>query len=65
MSGIDKSTFQGHSTRSTSSSASRNLGVSIQEILDVGEWSKRTTFTKFRYKDTSRGEAGRKILSSR
>ena len=35
MSGTDTNTFQGHSTCSASSSSARNLGVTIQKILDV------------------------------
>ena len=46
-SGIDTSIFTGHSTRSASSSKVKQLGLSISQILDRGQWSNKTTFEKF------------------
>jgi len=44
LSGIDTSTFTGHSTRAASTSKAKILGVPTKEILKRGHWSKESTF---------------------
>ena len=51
LSGIDTSVFKAHSTRSTSSSKARLLGISTKEILKKGHWSKESTFQKFYFRN--------------
>ena len=48
-SGIDTSTFKGHSTRSAATSAVKNKSVSVMD-MKVADWSNSNTFTKFYYK---------------
>jgi hypothetical protein len=45
--GIDIKAFQGHSTRSASSSGVNSRGASIQDILDRGNWSNKYTWQRF------------------
>jgi len=45
--GIEVDTFKAHSTRGTASSAARDRGVSIQEILQTTDWTRETTFPVF------------------
>lgn len=47
LSGIDTSIFKGHSTRSASASKSKQVGLSLPEILKRGQWSNQTTFEIF------------------
>lgn len=46
LSGIDTSTFKGHSTRSASSSKAVVQGVPMTEILKKGHWTTSTTFER-------------------
>jgi len=54
LSGIDTSTFTGHSTRAASTSKAKILGVPTKEILKRGHWSKESTFQIFYYKENTR-----------
>ena len=45
-SGIEISHFQGHSTRSASTSKALLNGASIEEIMKAAHWSKESTFKK-------------------
>jgi len=45
--GVDVSVVQGHSIRSTSSSAAQRKGASISEILASGGWGKASVWQKF------------------
>ena len=45
--GVDVETFSAGSTRSASTSKARQQGAPIQQILDMGGWSRETTFNKF------------------
>jgi hypothetical protein len=44
LSGIDISVFKAHSTRSASTSAASELGVTITDILSTAGWSSDCTF---------------------
>lgn len=48
--GIDISVFKAHSTRGASSSAARQSGVSVKDILTAADWSRETTFNRFYYR---------------
>ena len=45
--GIDTSIFKAHSVRGVSSSAAFEMGVSLQDILDLADWSTDSTFRRF------------------
>ena len=63
-SGIDTSTFKGHSTSSAATSAAKNKTVSVMDIMKVADWSNSITFTKFYYKPIESSEFGHKVLSN-
>ena len=63
-SGIDTSTFKGHSTRSAATSPARNKSVSVMDIMKVADWSNSNTFTKFYYKPIQSSEFGHRVLSN-
>lgn len=44
--GIDTSKFGAHSTRAASSSAAKQAGVPIMDILNTGAWSSERTFVR-------------------
>ena len=62
-SGVDVSIYQGHSTRSASSSAALNAGATISDILQVGKWSREYTFCKFYNRSNTSSFTAQKILS--
>jgi hypothetical protein len=45
--GVDVETFSAGSIRSASTSKARQQGAPIQQILDMGGWSRDTTFNRF------------------
>ena len=47
---VDTSIFCAHSTRSASTSAAADAGVSIPEILEAADWSSSSTFERFYYR---------------
>ena len=49
LSGINTAIFKAHSTCGASSTAAANQGVSISDILQLGDWSQENTFRKFYY----------------
>ena len=51
LSGVDTSLFNAHSYRGASSSYANKMAVSVQSILNMGQWSQESTWTKF-YKRT-------------
>ena len=46
MAGIDTKLFQAHSTRSASSSKAKVGGLSLQEVLDRGNWSSSSVWQR-------------------
>ena len=46
-SGIDTARFRGHSTRSATTSAALQRGLSLQQILSVTDWSRESTFSRY------------------
>ena len=51
MAGIDASIFQAHSVRGASSSKALTRGLSVQDILVKGNWSRESTWQKFYHKE--------------
>ena len=45
--GIDTTKFKAHSSRSASSSAAYEAGVTLPDIMEAADWSTVSTFTKF------------------
>ena len=45
--GVDTTIFQGHSFRAASGSNANHAGLSMEEILRRGNWSRESTFKKF------------------
>ena len=60
--GIDVDTFKAHSTRGAVSSAARDRGVSIQEILRTADWTRETTFNRFYYRLNYCNSFGKAVL---
>ena len=66
-SGVDTRVFSAHSTRGAATSAARDKGVPLQDILQTADWSRESTFTKFYYRPSqAHPEAAfaMKVLSS-
>ena len=49
--GVDVEAFKSHSTRSASTSAAHRQGISIEDILERGQWSNDSTWQKFYNKE--------------
>ena len=47
MSGFDTNVFTAHSTRSASSSAAADSGITASDILEAADWSSESIFRKF------------------
>ena len=62
--GIDTSRFKAHSTRAAACSAALHRGATLAQVLQLGDWSNSTTFTRFYRRHTDSSEAGRLILHS-
>ena len=65
LSGIDTSIFTRHSTRAASASKAKQVGLSLPEILERGQWTNKTAFETFYNKpilDNSVGLSQRKLL---
>ena len=61
--GIDTSVFKAHSTRGASSSAARQSGVSVKDILTAADWSRETTFNLFYYRPRHSASFGIAVIS--
>ncbi len=48
--GVDSKVFKAHSTRGASTSAAARAGISIPEIINLGDWTRETTFKRFYYR---------------
>ena len=60
--GVDTTIFCAHSTRSASTSAAADAGVSIPEILEAADWSSKSTFERFYYRPQARYKFGVTVL---
>ena len=61
--GIDTSVFKAHSTRGASSSAARQSGVSVKDILTAADWSRETTFNLYYYRPRHSASFGTAVIS--
>ena len=48
--GVDIGIFKAHSTRGAASSAAKDRGVAIKDILQAADWTRETTFNRFYYR---------------
>jgi len=62
LAGIDTKKFGAHSTRSASTSAAAQKGVSLATILRTAGWSRQNTFSKFYNKAVSNEENFGQVL---
>jgi hypothetical protein len=51
-----------HSTRGASTSAAARTGISLPEIIKLGDWTKDSTFKRFYYRPVWNATVGRSIL---
>ena len=58
LSGFDTNIFTAHSTRSASSSAAADSGVTTSDILKAADWSSESVFRKFYYRPTQNPSYG-------
>ena len=63
LSGFDTKIFMAHSTRSASSSAAADSGVTTNDILKAADWSSESVFRKFNNQPTHNPLYGRAVLS--
>ena len=61
--GIDSSIFKAHSVRGASASAAYERGASLQDILDLADWSTDSTFRRFYYKPRLNSSIKKTLLS--
>ena len=61
--GIDTRVFKVLSTRGASSSAARQSGVLLKEILTAADWSRETTFNRFYYRPRHSVSFGTAVIS--
>ncbi len=65
--GVDTTVFRAHSVRGASTSAARDRGMPMQDILATADWSREreSTFRKFYYRpqDLERNEYARRVLT--
>ncbi|PFX12724.1 hypothetical protein AWC38_SpisGene23265 [Stylophora pistillata] len=61
--GIDTSVFKAHLTQGASSSAARQGGVSVKDILAAADWSRETTFNHFYRRPRHSASFGRAVIS--
>ncbi len=57
--------YGAHSTRSASTSAATDAGLSVEDIMKAADWSKKSTFNKFYNRSGDDTVFGRTILTSR
>ena len=61
--GVNVNTFKAHSTRGAASSATRDSGVSVQDILQTADWTRETTFNRFYYRPKYSNSFGKAVLN--
>jgi hypothetical protein len=49
---VDTTTYKAHSTRAASTSKAQMQGLSVEQIVKQGNWTKAKTFQKFYFKHT-------------
>ena len=61
--GIDTSIFKAHSVRGASASAAHERGASLQDILDLADWSTDSTFRRFYYRPRHNSSITKTLLN--
>ena len=61
--GIDTSIFKAHSVRGVSASAAYERGASLQDILDLADWSTDSTFRRFNYRPKHNSSITKTLLN--
>ena len=61
--GIDTSIFKAHSVRGASASAAYEKGASLQDILELADWSTDSTFRRFYYRPRHNSSLTKALLS--
>ena len=64
LAGINNNTFTAHLTRTASSSTAKNAGVSLTDILEMGDWTNTATFAKFYYKPVKKLTFSKAVLQN-
>jgi hypothetical protein len=59
---VDANVFQPHSKRSASTSKAFAKGVSINDILKMGNWSSKSVWQRFYHKEFSTAEIYQNLL---
>ena len=53
LAGIDTNIFKGHSTRAASTTKASLSGFSVADILERGQWSRKSTWQQFYHKESA------------
>ena len=61
--GIDTSIFKAHSVRGASASAAYERGASLQDILDLADWSTDSAFRRFYYRPRHNSSITKTLLN--
>ena len=61
--GIDTSVFKAHSVRGASASAAYERGASLQDILNLADWSTDSTFRRFYYRPRHNSSISKSLLT--
>ena len=61
--GIDTSIFKAHSVTGASASAAYDRGASLQDILDLADWSTDSTFRRFYYRPRHNSSITKTLLN--
>ena len=61
--GIDTGIFKAHSVRGAAATSSFNMGIPLQDILNLADWSTDSTFRRFYYKPTNQPLVARSLIS--
>ena len=63
MAGVDTDQFKAHSVRGAATSASKNIGVAMRDILATAGWSSDSTFSKFYHRPSANSKLAKALLS--
>ena len=55
--GIDVGKYKAHSTRAAATSKARQLGLSVEQIVERANWARATTFHRFYDKEVKAATA--------
>jgi len=61
---VNTAIFFAHFTWGASSSATANVGITTNDILNTANWSSQSVFQKFYYKPSDDSSYGRAVLSN-